>query len=296
MSSATSSLAIPVHGRPVRIALLAAAVGLALLLVPTYVRLHETLWNQEAYEHGLIVTAVFWWLIWRQRELLLQATGDGRPLAGLVLTVFGLLLYFVGRSQNLPVFEVAGHIPLLAGVVMTLYGARTLAKLWFALLFLAFMVPLPGFITIAITGELKQQVSWMAEVALYHAGYPIARDGVVISVGQYRMLVADACAGLNSIYSLSAMGLLFMYLVRRPSLAHNAILLASILPIAIVANLVRVLILILLTFHFGDEAGQGFLHGASGIFLFVVALLLLIALDAFLNRFVFRDRSRKGSV
>lgn len=294
MSTTSSISAIPSAGSRERVALIAAALGLLLLVLPTYVRLHETLWNQEAYEHGFIVVAVFWWLVWRQRALLLATTTEGWPFAGLSVSLVGMLLYFVGRSQNLPLFEVAGHIPLFAGLVLTVYGVSTLRRLWFPLLFLVFMIPLPGFITLGITGELKQQVSWMAEALLYQAGYPIARDGVVITVGQYRMLVADACAGLNSIYSLSAMGVLYMYLMQRPGWWHNAILLASILPIAIAANLIRVLVLILLTFHFGDEAGQGYMHGASGILLFVVALLLLIAFDLLLHRFVFRRRRSEG--
>ena len=90
------------------------------------------------------------------------------------------------------------------------------------------------------------------------------------------MLVADACSGLHSMYSLSALGTLFMYIMARRSRLHNAIMLASILPIAFVANIVRVIVLVLITYHFGDEAGQGFLHGAAGMVLMLVALRLLL--------------------
>ncbi len=292
MSTQTTAPPLPTAAGQ-RAAWLALALGVAILLVPSYVTLHQTLWQQEAYEHGLLVAAVFWWLVWRQRQAL-AVPGSGDLATGLPVFACGLLLYFVGRSQSLPLFEVAGHIPLLAGLVLTIRGWPALRALWFPLLFLAFMVPLPGFVTLAITGELKQMVSWLAEVLLHQFGYPIARDGVVIKVGQYLMLVADACAGLNSIYALAAMGLLYMYLVQRPGRLHNVLLLASIVPIAIAANLMRVLVLILLTFHLGDEAGQGFMHGASGIMLFVVALLLLIALDVSLQRFVFRRPSSRS--
>ena len=98
------------------------------------------------------------------------------------------------------------------------------------------------------------------------------------------MLVADACSGLHSMYSLSALGTLFMYIMARRSKLHNAIMLASILPIAFVANIVRVIALVLITYHFGDEAGQGFLHGAAGIVLMLVALVCFFALDALLAR------------
>jgi exosortase len=153
-------------------------------------------------------------------------------------------------------------------------------------LFIAFMLPLPSTLTDAMTGPLKQQVSALAEQILYAAGYPIARNGVVLTVGQYEMLVADACSGLNTMFSLSALGVLFMYLTGRKSWLHNAIMLASILPIAFIANVVRVLVLILITFHFGDEAGQGYLHGSAGIVLLLAALAALLFLDSVLARLI----------
>lgn len=256
-------------------------VGLGLLAVvlPTYVRLHEGLWNQEAYEHGPIIAAIFWWLMWRHRDRVLSLPAAGMPITGAVVLGVGLLTYFVGRSQDLALFEVGAQLPIFAGVLLVLRGIAALRAMWFPLLFLLFLVPLPGFVIVAVTGELKQYVSWVAETILYHVGYPIARDGVVITIGQYRMLVADACSGLNSMYSLTAMGLLYLHLMQRPQWWRNALLLLAILPIAFVANVVRVIILILLTYHFGDAAGQGFLHGASGIVLFVIALLTLFAAD-----------------
>lgn len=267
---------------------LPVGLGIAALFVPTYVRLHEGLWKQEAYEHGLIVAAIFWWLMWRSRSAVLALTERSQPALGAAVLVAGLFMYFVGRSQNLPLFEVSAQIPILIGTALLLRGWGALRALWFPLLFLLFLIPLPGFVIVAVTGELKQQVSWVAETLLYHAGYPIARDGVVITIGQYRMLVADACSGLNSMYSLTAMGLLYLYLMRRPQIWRNAVLLSFILPIAFLANVVRVIILILLTYHFGDAAGQGFLHGASGVVLFVIALIGLFALDSALGLFAGR--------
>jgi len=90
------------------------------------------------------------------------------------------------------------------------------------------------------------------------------------------------------------MGLLYLHLMQRTSPARNLILIASILPIAFVANIVRVIILVLVTYHLGDEAGQGFLHEFAGLFLFVVGLLFLFILDAVLGLFL-PDRARVGS-
>ena len=88
------------------------------------------------------------------------------------------------------------------------------------------------------------------------------------------MLVADACSGLHSMLSLSALGMLFIFIKGRKSLRHNAIMFASILPVAFAANVVRVIALMLITYRFGDEAGQGFLHGTAGGVQVVVTLVL----------------------
>ncbi len=283
-------MSIVIQPAPVRVAPPALqawvplAIGLLALLVPTYLRLHDTLWNDEAYEHGMVVVAVFWWLVWRAKDELLALPMKPAFTGGAACLAVGLFLYFVGRSQNLPLFEVCGHLPILLGVLLLAWGPAALRLLWFPLFFLVFMIPLPGFVIVAVTSNLKQYVSVAAELLLYHAGYPIARDGVVISIGIYRMLVADACSGLNSLYSLSALGVLYMHLSYRPGLKRNLALLLAIVPIAVAANIVRVMVLILLTYHFGDDVGQGFLHNASGVLLFVFGLMALMAIDWLLQR------------
>jgi exosortase B len=177
---------------------------------------------------------------------------------------------------------------IAAGVLLLLRGPEAIRVAWFPLLYFVFMIPLPGILVDAVTGPLKQWISIIVVELLYDIGYPISRNGVVLTIGQYQMLVADACSGLHSMYSLSALGTLFMYIMARRSKLHNAIMLASILPIAFIANIVRVIALVLITYHFGDEAGQGFLHGAAGMVLMLVALMCFFALDALLDRVVVR--------
>ena len=106
------------------------------------------------------------------------------------------------------------------------------------------------------------------------------------TIGRYELLVADACSGLNSMFSLAALGALFIHIMGRQSRLHTALLVLAIVPIAFAANIVRVVSLVLITYHFGDAAGQGFLHGAAGIVLMLVALLAFFALDWCLARWL----------
>ncbi len=264
--------------------------GLLVLYVPTFYAAATTFWQSDEHAHAPIILAVVVWLAWQKRMALRDSPAQARPVAGITLLLFGLLLYILGRSQDIPLLEISSLTPVLAGVLLALRGLPVLRIYWFPLCFVIFMLPLPGFFVDALTGPLKQHISVIVEQVLYLAGYPIARTGVMLNIGQYQMLVADACSGLNTMFSLSALGLLFMYLTARSSILHNGIMLAAILPIAFIANIIRVLVLMLITYHFGDEAGQGYLHGAAGIVLLISALSVLLLLDAILAR-LFKPRS-----
>jgi exosortase B len=266
--------------------------GLLAMYVPTYYNLATTLWETEDQAHGPLILIVVIYLIWQQRDhLIANSAIKARPVLGSLILLFGLLLYVVGRSQDIFIFDIGSQIPVLIGILLITRGMPTLKALWFPLFFIVFMIPLPGILVDAVTGPLKQQVSELAESILYLAGYPIARSGVTLTIGQYQLLVADACSGLNSMFSLSAMGLLYLYLMQHTSWLRNGVIIACLLPIAFVANVVRVIIIVLVTYHFGDEAGQGFIHGFAGILLFIISLLFLFALDGVLGWFI-ADRSK----
>jgi exosortase B len=271
-------------------------LGLLVLYLPTYWMLAHGIWNEADYAHGPIIIVVALYLFWQQRAGLVaeKPQSPGVVIAGWVILVIGLLLYAIGRSQQILLFEVGSQVPVILGALLITLGAASVRAIWFALFFLLFMIPLPSFIVDTATGPLKQYISVIAEQMLYAAGYPIARSGVTLTIGPYQLLVADACSGLHSMFSLSAMGLLYLYLMQHTSRFRNFLIIAAILPIAFVSNIVRVMVLILVTFHLGDEAGQGFLHGFAGIMLFIVGLLFLFALDGLLG-FVLPDRQRSGN-
>jgi len=274
-----------------RLEWLPVLAGLLVLYVPTFYDAATTFWQTDEHGHGPIILAVIIWLIWQERAVLVTAPRDSAPLAGLAVLVPGLLIYVVGRGVGIALLEIGSLAPVLAGVLLAMRGWPALRALWFPIFFIAFMIPLPGIFVDAVTGPLKQYVSQIATQILYAAGYPIARSGVMLTIGQYQLLVADACSGINSMFGLSAVGLLYLYIVRRSSWVHNGLLLVSLWPIAFCANVVRVMFLALITYHFGDRAGQGFLHGFSGMVLFVVALSVVFLLDNILVRLI-RTRAR----
>ena len=269
-------------------------VGLALLYLPSLYDLFTGIWAQDEQFHGPIVLAISLWLLQRNWARMEQVSQGELPSAwGWPLVVIALFLYALGRSQGIGIFEVGSVIWLLAGLLLLLRGGRALKAQWFALFFMLFMVPLPAQVVDLVTMPMKMAVSYVAENVLYLAGYPIGRNGVVLQIGQYMLLVADACAGLHTLLTLEALGLLYLNLVRRDSLFRNITLAVLIVPISFTANVIRVMALSLITYHFGNEAGQGFLHGFAGMVLFLSALLLIISTDTLLQFFEgLRKRAR----
>jgi exosortase B len=273
---------------------LVVLAGFAAMYLPVYWWAFNGIWQTDDQAHGLIVLVVTVGLVWLRSRALLAAEPRPAYVVGWSVFLVGLLTYLLGRALEISILFLGSQIPVLLGALLIVGGWPAVRTLWFPLVYIVFMVPLPGTLVDALTGPLKQWVSVIAEDLLYAAGYPIARDGVMLTIGQYQLLVADACSGLNSMFSLSALGLLYMYIVARASVLHNAIMLASILPVAFAANIVRVLVLILVTYHLGDEAGQGFLHGASGIVLMIAALLFLFLLDAVLAMVIRTRAAARG--
>jgi exosortase B len=274
---------------------LLAGVGFAAMYLPVYWWAANGIWQTDEQAHGALILAVMVWLFWGLRESIAAIPPRPQPALGWTIFGLGLFVYFVGEVFQISILQFGSQPLVVAGILLLLKGPAATRVAWFALFYFIFMIPLPGIIVDAITGPLKGWISAIVVELLYAVGYPIARTGVVLTIGQYQMLVADACSGLHSMYSLSALGTLFMYIMARPSRLHNLIMLASILPIAFAANIVRVIALVLITYHFGDEKGQGFLHGAAGMVLMMVALAFFFALDAVLEK-VLRRRARKDPV
>jgi exosortase B len=259
------------------------ALGLVLLYGPAYNELAHTIWATDEQGHGPIILVVSAWLLYIKRHDL--AALQAQPVAWLAwpLLVASLMLYSLGRSQDIIMFAIGSQIGLLAALLLLFRGWSGLRLVWFALFFMVFMVPLPEALVAAVTGPLKSAVSAVASSLLYTIGYPVGRSGVVMTVGPYQLLVADACAGLNSMFTLEALGMLYMNLMRYTNPTRNIVLALLLVPTAFVANIVRVMILVLVTYHFGDEAGQGFVHGFAGMVLFMVALGLMLLLDKLLG-------------
>jgi exosortase B len=264
----------------------AAWVGLGFLALfgPSLWDAFQGRWAAETQGHELLVLGIGAWLLFRKRVALAALGSAPSVWAGSTVVALALLVHVFGRTQDVLRLELFSLILLLAGVLLRFKGWPALRVAWFPLFFMLFALPLPYALALWLTAPMKTAVSIVATQLLGGLGYPIGRSGVVITIGQYQLLVTEACAGLQTMFTLEAMGLLYASLLNHPSTLRNLTLSALVVPIAFSANVIRVVVLALVTYYLGDAAGQGFLHGFAGMVLFSAALLLIMSTDNLLGR------------
>ncbi len=256
------------------------AIGAAALIGPTLYGVASQSWITEQGAHGPIVLATALWLFWRRWSEVRALARPGDTRIALAAFLIVAPIYIVARIIN--IIEVEGFMMygLLLVTAYWLIGWPPLRAMWFPIVYMLFIFPPPDTVVAMVTQPLKIGISQAAIDLLYGLGYPIAGSGVMIVIGQYQLLIAAACAGLNSLISLSAIGLFYIYIRHNANWRYALLLMLAIVPVAILANFTRVLALILITHYLGDEAAQGFLHGFSGMTMFLFSVLGIFAVDA----------------
>jgi exosortase len=254
-------------------------VAVLVFAVPTLLNVAQISWSTEQGGHGPLVVATGLWLIVRQRSGLKRLRAPGSAVLGALWVLLCLTVYILTRITGIIEIESFAMYGALVGAAYLLWGPAVLRHFWFPIVYLALALPPPETLVAAVTQPIKIGISNVAVDLLYAVGYPIASSGVTIQIAQYELLMAAACAGLNSIISLTAIGLFYIYVLHNANYRYAALLLLAILPAAIFANFARVIILILVTYHLGDAAAQGFIHNFAGVTMFVMALLAIFTID-----------------
>ena len=254
-------------------------LGLAAIIIPTMAGVARESWSTEQGAHGPIVLATGIWLVLQLRNQIPPLMRRGNLALTMVLLIPALALYVLARITTTLELEGAALYLTLVIIFYAYCGIAVMRLMWFPTLYFVFLFPPPDSLVATLTQPLKIEISRWAVALLDACGMTIARKGVIIQVDQYDILVAAACAGLNSIMSLSAIGLFYIYVRHNANWRYALLLMIAIVPVAVLANFVRVLLLILITDFLGDAWAQGFLHGFAGMVMFAVALLSIFGID-----------------
>ncbi len=268
------------HGFAIRWPLVVFLLCAATMVVPTLKGIAQVSWSTEQGAHGPIVLAIAIWLIARQWPTMTANAQPGSVLVGAGMLGIAALSYVATRMVGSIVLESASMYLAFVATLYLLVGYRAMRAAWFPIFYLLFVLPPPGSVVAAATQPLRLQISEYAVDFLALFGYPVARSGLLIYVGQYVLEVKAACGGLNSMISLSAIGLFYAYIRHNANVRYTLFLFLVIVAMAVVANFARVLILILITHYLGDRAAQGFLHQFAGMTMFTVAMGGVLLFDS----------------
>ncbi len=256
--------------------------GAAILLLTGLVGWPTLCWMEERftapdsfYSHGWLVPLASVWLAWQRRDAL-SRTALTPSWRGLFLLVPSLLLHAAAVRWHIGFVAGFALIAAVWGLVWTWWGGDALRRLRFPLLFLLFMVPLPGVLLLATSFQMKLMAARMASALLTVMGIPAHQAGSTIQLPGLNVVVDDTCSGLRSLISLIALATLWVeFLPAETRRWQRAAVLASSFPIALTANMVRIVLLSLIALIYGPQAAEGFIHFGSGLVVFGVALLAL---------------------
>jgi exosortase len=242
-----------------------------------------TQWSRdENYSHGFLVLPFAVFIAWQRRRQL-QLAPLQPTLAGAAVVAVSVLIYIAGRFGAELFLTRVSLIGVLAGAIAFVWGRAHLRILAFPLAFLLFMVPLPAIVFNQLTFPLQLVASSAGELLILACGIPILRDGNVLQLPGRTLEVAEACSGIRSIVTLLMLAVVIGYFTERRAL-HRVLLALAAVPIAVLANAIRVAGTGVASEWIGPAAADGFFHTFSGIVLFVVALLGLSAVQQLVNK------------
>lgn len=257
------------------------ALAALLFVTPPLMQLARNVWSLEQGAHGPIILASGLWLLVREARRL--TPGPSNPAIVAAILAPAILAYLFSSIVGMIWLQWLSTYVALVAVLYAYVGGAMIRRLWFPLAYLLFLVPPPHFLIGSITNSRKLWLSTTAVDMLSALGFDVARSGTTLYIDQYELLVADACAGINSLFSLLAIGCFYIYLLHRADWRYCALLAVLVVPIAVFANLVRVLLLMLVTHYFGDAIAQGPFHKLAGVVMFVAALTCFVLVDAVLT-------------
>jgi exosortase len=264
-----------------------AAFGLVLAAVSlTYwnvlVELVRAWSTDDNYSHGFFIVPLALYFAWERRRAL--AAAPIKPAWTGLLVVAGSLVLLVGGLLGAELFlSRVSVIGVLAGTLLFLFGWHVVRLLFFPLAFLLLMVPLPAIIFNKIAFPLQLLASNVGESTIDAMNIPILREGNVLILANATLEVAEACSGIRSLISLFTLGLVFGYFVD-PRPGVRMVIALSAVPVAIIANGLRVASAGVAAHNYGRAGVEGIFHEFSGWVVFVVAFVMMLALHRLLRR------------
>ncbi len=272
---------------PFSLELASGILFVTIIYFPVLIWLFQQWGANRLYSHGYLVVPISAFLAWRRRHEFGKLSK--RPTnIGLFVLVCAVLLQLAAAFFDAKSFGAYSLIGVVAGVVLYLWGWGTFWLVAFPIGFLVFMIPMYSMVINPINFALKLYVSVAAAWVIDLIGIPIWREGVMLHMSDADLLVADPCSGIRSLVALLALGAVFAHL-SEGRMSKRIILFALTVPLALISNLVRVILLCLGAEFMGvDVTVEGPFHTGTGLVVFIVAFVGLVLCERVL-RWVLRE-------
>lgn len=272
--------AVPLPGAPVstrgnRVATIAIFVGLTILYAPLLVEVFQHYWREGSSSHGPVLLAGIAFGLWESRALFDWRVTRRETVAATAALIAGLAIYFVASLAGFVDLGFVSAIPILIGLLLLTGGWNAVRQLWLLEVALLFAIPLSDTTLDGIFLPAKILLTKLVVTGLGNIGMPVAYSGAVISVGFNTLLIANACTGLQSLWALISVGLLYVFFLKIHDRPTMILLLLSAPLMAILANFIRLTLLVLTSFYLGSAAAKTFHQYAAYLeILFALAMFL----------------------
>ena len=262
--------------------LVVLSAALLWLYAPVLYRLVAQWVHDPNYSHGFFVPAFSLYVLWQKRDRLRRL--PRRPSwSGLLILAIAVAVLTAGTLGAELFLSRTSFLIAIAGLVVLFFGWNYLRAVLFPWLFLLLMIPIPNILFNQITFPLQLLASKAAALVLPLLGVPVLREGNVIQLPVMTLEVAEACSGIRSLMSLATLSIIYGYLLET-RISTRVLLALAAIPIAVIANGLRIIGTGLLVQYWDPEKAEGFFHAFSGWLIFVVSLILLFLLHKGLQK------------
>lgn len=266
-----------------------------ILILSFFIFFNQTIINliknwsaNDNFSHGFLIPFISGFIIWKKRNELTAVTKKTNYW-GLCIITAGVAINIIGNI-GAELFTMRTAIILtIFGIVLYLFGFATIRAILVPLIYLFFMIPIPAIIWNKIAFPLQLFAAELSFQLVNIIGIPILREGNILQLSNTTLEVVDACSGLRSLTSLLALSAAFAYIVPI-KIIYKWLLFLSAIPIAIFVNVLRITITSIMAMSIGVQTAQGFFHDLSGIFVFIVAFILLCVVYMVISTISYKEK------
>ncbi len=257
-------------------------IALVLVYLPALYDLVQDWSNDPNYSHGFLIPIVSAFLIWQKRKQL-KTVLFKKDNTGLILLILGIILFVVANGAAEYFTLRFSFVLCLFGLTYYMFGKQIIKEIWFPFFILLFMIPVPYVLYYAVTFPMQTLATKITVVILNTLGMSAIRQGNIIHITGHTLEVAEACSGIRSLISLLALGAIYAYTTQKKFIAQ-LILFLSTVPIAVIANVFRVLVTSVMVATVTDQVTEEPMHSIMGMLVFVFAFISLFIEGYILKR------------